>query len=428
MDNTMTKTKGQMYHWVIVLGCMFLFAAQGALVQNAQQAFALDITNEFGITITQFNFMITIMNLVAVGSHIVYSIILGKQINHRAMMLVCAIGVSVGMFCYSFATNITMFYVLGAIVSLLTGGIGANLTTIITTRWFQDKRGLALGLVSTGSSIGAALIVPIMTVVSSATSWQMGYRILALIIFLGSVPFILFVLRMTPQEKDRLPYLDKKTKEAQTAAPVDMSAMLKMGVPRARSLKSVTFWAQALAVAFLGIVFLGVSFNTIPYLNSIGFTPEEGALVVSVTALSGMAAKVIMGYIVDKLTPVSMALVFGVFGVVGIGCFFLTSSIPALVWVGAIGAGFYGAQGSVSVGVLLPKYFGLAGFPSLMPLTMMAIQLGFATGPSVTSIISDNFGYSAAWLALLVIVILSTVAGILAFNASKKLEMVDMSV
>ena len=66
-------------------------------------------------------------------------------------------------------------------------------------RDFQDKLGLALGIVSSGVGVGMLLVVPLTQLLIDAYGWRTAFRVLAAICVLWIVPSSLFLLRLPPR-------------------------------------------------------------------------------------------------------------------------------------------------------------------------------------------------------------------------------------
>jgi len=79
-------------------------------------------------------------------------------------------------------------------------------------RDFQDKLGLALGIVSSGVGLGMLLVVPLAQLLIDAYGWRTAFRVLAVICVVWIVPSSLFMLRRA--EKSRGQTLVKKTKKS----------------------------------------------------------------------------------------------------------------------------------------------------------------------------------------------------------------------
>lgn len=92
---------------------------------------------------------------------------LGPKWGPRTVMGVGGIMVALGWILDGYATSLTTLYIGGAITGF---GAGAVYTTAVgnATKWFRDRRGLAVGLTAAGFGAGAALtVIPIRMMLAS---------------------------------------------------------------------------------------------------------------------------------------------------------------------------------------------------------------------------------------------------------------------
>ena len=81
-----------------------------------------------------------------------------------------------------------VYLVYGLVMPLGLAAASPVLSTAIVGRWFQEKRGLAMSIATSGSAFGQLLIVPIATWIMVFSDWEMTYRIQAIAILAVSVP------------------------------------------------------------------------------------------------------------------------------------------------------------------------------------------------------------------------------------------------
>ena len=120
----------------------------------------------------------------------------------------------IGFFCYSFAKQIWVFYLIAIIVAI---GISC-LTTIpiatTLTHWFKDKKGLALGISTAGAGTGSFIWMQIVSRLLLNKGYTFTYAILGIIILVVCLPLSIFVISMpadTPIEtkkKETFSYKD----------------------------------------------------------------------------------------------------------------------------------------------------------------------------------------------------------------------------
>lgn len=150
------------YGWWIVLGASVVLAVMGPASVAVANLFQLPVTEEFGISNSQF----AISNSLVLGVGIFLSPFISKKLATGNFRLIYSIAVIVYAFAYmgfGLAPNIYVFYLLSLLV-----GFGYTTTTIIPismlmNNWFVKKRGLALSLALSGLGIGGVIFSQILT-------------------------------------------------------------------------------------------------------------------------------------------------------------------------------------------------------------------------------------------------------------------------
>ena len=82
-------------------------------------------------------------------------------------------------------------------------------------RWFDRRRGLALGIALAGVGLGAALIPPLAQAVITNYGWREAYLAIGGVVLLISLPLIIVFLRDSPEQMGLHP--DGDTAEAHAA-------------------------------------------------------------------------------------------------------------------------------------------------------------------------------------------------------------------
>ncbi len=88
----------------------------------------------------------------------------------------------------------------GGITAVGVGSTGWVANTTIIQRWFKAKRGLAIGIISSGIGIGILICVPSVQHLIGRVGWRTAYRIMATFIPLIVAPMAIAFLKNPPQE------------------------------------------------------------------------------------------------------------------------------------------------------------------------------------------------------------------------------------
>ncbi len=214
--------------------------------------------------------------------------------------------------------------------------IGVLPSAALISRWFRRRRGLALGLSVTGSSIGGALVPPLMTWMFMAWGWRTALLVSGAFCLLF-VPVLWAVLRNFPADIGLEPEPDDPD-PARSVSAVDQREWTIREM-----LQTPSFWWQTLISASLLAVTLGTLANLSLHAKDLGITGQKTALLYSVIAFCSFLGKIVMGHLIDRIgvrrsgTLTASLLALGMLLLLGL------NQYPGLVLASAvIGLGFGG--------------------------------------------------------------------------------------
>ena len=94
--------------------------------------------------------------------------------------------------------NLAHLYIIFAVMSVgLTLGTGSSLTKVVSA-WFHTNRGLTLGLITGGGSIGAIILVPAASTFLVLFDWQEAYIFLGVLLLAVILPAGLLLIKNRP--------------------------------------------------------------------------------------------------------------------------------------------------------------------------------------------------------------------------------------
>ncbi|MEM6378427.1 MAG: MFS transporter [Bacteroidota bacterium] len=167
-------------------------------------------------------------------------------------------------------------------------GQGLMSHTSISTmaRAFEADRGKAIGIATTGHSLGEAILPLLISIIIVQMGWRLAFRLEALIIVLIVIPVIFLLLRN--QERDLLyPNVIQAKDQKKAQNPLLL-------------FKEKSFWMIAPAVFILGFLNTAVFFFQIKFGTSRTWSPEWMAVSLAIFALVGATSMVVAGPLVDR--------------------------------------------------------------------------------------------------------------------------------
>ena len=294
------------------------------------------------------------------------------RIAPRKVILPCIIVFACGIASLSLLRgNIAQFYGTYLLLGIVGNGTAQLAYSRAVLTWFEQRRGLALAIVLTGSGTGSILLPIIAHQVMAAHGWRASYLVLGAIALLG-FPLTALLVRNRPASS---------IAARQTETPVHIGGVLR----------SYIFWLIALPVMLGAFSMNAVIAHLSALLTDHSIGASGAVLALSMLGVSGIVGRLITGYLLDRLFApfVSLAvLLISGFGIVTIA--FATSTAVGIL--GAFLMGFGAGSEADVVPYLIAKYFGRGRFSTLYGLSWTAYAVGGATGPVMLGHAFDKAG------------------------------------
>jgi MFS family permease len=186
------------FGWVIV-GVCFITLALVFGIWYAFSVFFVALLKEFGwsrsVGAGAFSFFIIVSSLISpFAGSMVYSI------GPKKVIIIGSLILGVGLALCSLVQNWWQFYLFFSVITAV--GLGAagwvpNIT--IVQSWFKEKRGLAMGIISSGIGIGILVCVPSVQYLITRVGWRMTYRIMAIFIPVIVISMAIAFLKRPPK-------------------------------------------------------------------------------------------------------------------------------------------------------------------------------------------------------------------------------------
>lgn len=384
------------YGWNIVFAGMATQAITLGIVIYSFTFWIAHWAEDFGVSRTQ---VMTVFLAVQVGSAL-FSPIAGRALDKfpvRYLILIAAASLAGGLALSAFATSfwqIVAIYCLLMVVGMVWAGVMPAATLV--ARWFDRRRGMAMGICTIGTSLGGFLLPPLVTFLQQEYGWRDANQILAALalVIIGLAALIVF----DSPEKAGVAHEGKAdVSQNGTVAQASREWTTK------DALNSRIFWAIGISFLLLSFSTNAVMQNLAPIGGDAGIEPTTLSWYVSTLALVMIFAKLGIGYLADRidyriLLGMTLTLVASAVAILAV---FGISEITLLAAVIALGVGMGGLL--PMLGVIVANIFGLASFGRMQGLLILVMLPG-SLGPVGAASIYDSTGsYQLAWIILLVL-------------------------
>ena len=290
---------------------------------------------------------------------------------------------------------------------LLAIGTSAIYVTVMSTvlRWFEKKRGLALGIASIGAGMGPLVVAPFATYLISAFDWRTAFTILGVIVLAVVIPFSR-LLRRDPQEIGVLP--DGAEFSASTALNQKTAVSADYLSPW-QAFRTRSFWVVVSIFFLYAVTIFIILTHLVPHVTDLGFSAVEAATVLSVAGGATLVGRVLLGVASDRLGRKTAAMLCTIMHAGGLlwllwaqemWMFYLYALVFGLAWGGMAPA----------TAAIIGETFGLGRMGAILGILDAGFNIGAAVGPVIGGVIFDLKGdYSPSFLLGVGLMLVTTV-------------------
>jgi len=353
--------------WIVFGATLSMLVAQGPVILYTLGLFIKPLNQEFGwdrASISAAGGVAAIFSAITIP--FVGSLIDRWGVRTVLLPIVVLCASSVALIALT-PKSVVVFMLLFAITGVLGSGQGPLGYAKCVSAWFDDRRGLALGVTMSGIGLGAALVPQYTQFLIGNFGWRSAYFGLGLLTLMIAFPAVLLFIREPIKAKTATGGV-----HAQSAASdrlPDLEVREALGGRR--------FWLIACALLLVSTVTQGLVVHTVPLLTDKGYSPEAAATLMIVVGLSTMAGRLFSGYLVDRIFAPFVAAFFFLLPCLGI--YLLDSTISPIV--GIISLGLASGTEIDMIGFLTSRYFGMKRFGQLYGYLFASFVVGSAVGP-----------------------------------------------
>ena len=290
--------------------------------------------------------------------------------------------------------SLWQFYLTYSLLLAVGTGAPVPLLSSVVSRWFDRKRGLALGISTSASGLGIVAIAPLAAYLISSLGWRTAYVCLAVVIWLG-VMSLSPLLRRDPEEMGLLP---DGAERRERLVPEDRDEKPLTPTPSLSSVfRTGNFWLILGTWTLWGGCVSLIATHLIPYITDTGISAVGASTVLSLASGLQIISQLGVGRISDTIgrkIPGVVCALSGAFGLIWLSC-------VGELWAFYLFAVIFGfASGGVFLVtmVLVSDTFRHRNIGVIMGLLNVGWTTGNAVGAALGGIIFDITGsYIAAF-------------------------------
>jgi MFS family permease len=286
----------------------------------------------------------------------------------------------------------------GVLVGLGTGTTATVLGATVVNRWFHERRGVVMGVLTAATATGQLIFLPILAQLVQRKGWQAVPTTVAVVIACV-IPLVLFFVRDRPSDLGLRPYgapVGSAEPPRSTRSPlVHAFAVLKKGS------RSRDFWLLFASFFVCGATTNGlVGTHLVPACMDHGIPEVRAAGLLAMMGVFDLVGTTASGWLSDRRD--SRWLLFWYYGLRGLSLLFLPYAFQLSQGALAVFAIFYGLDWIATVPPtmkLTTDVFGRQDAPVAFGWIFAGHQIGASFGALGAGIIRTSTAtYTLAWL------------------------------
>ncbi len=327
------------YAWIVAGVTFFtLLAAAGA--RATPGVILLPFGNEFQWSRATVSSIVSI-NIFLYGLIGPFAAALYQRFGLRRTMVAAMLLLALGYGLSTMATAYWHFVVLwGFVVGAGSGMAATVLGAAVANRWFTEKRGLVMGLLTASTATGQLVFLPMLaSAVTASDSWRAAPWIVAGATLLA-VPFIWWLMRDNPWDVGQRPYGESGAPEV--AAPVVTGNPARRAVTTLfEAMRVRDFWLLAGSFFVCGASTNGlIGTHMVAAAFDCGIPEVRAASLLAAMGLFDLVGTMASGWLSDRYN--CRYLLFAYYGLRGLSLLFLPSALMGPAVGLGIFALFYG--------------------------------------------------------------------------------------
>ena len=363
------------YGWVVV-ACVTTALTFTAGARLLPGVILKTVTDQHGWSRSDFMLAITI-NMVVLSIFQPFTGWFADRFGSKAILVTGVVLLGLATIPLSFATELWQFYVyygiFGAIALAMVSPV--NITALVTG-WFDEGRGRALAIATSGSAFGQLFIVPAATWFLTMTTWPELYRMISVVLLAVMTPMCLLFIRTRASTVHK------------TAAAVKAD---EPHVGLREALNASSFWLLAFGFFTCGFTMAFASTNFLAYADDMGMSTTAAADIVAVTAIFSIAGSFALGAAADRWPRhYVLSLVYALRGF----SFVLLWLLPVgnLLYIYAIVLGISWTATTPLTAAISADIYGRARIGVIFGTMFSFMNLGSGAGSFLDGLVYDTFG------------------------------------
>jgi MFS family permease len=291
---------------------------------------------------------------------------------------------------------------------------------VLVAKWFEARRGRAMGYVYLGLGLGGVVSPLLSNYLIRNFGWRHALEIVGLLIMVILIPVGLLITRSAPADLGLLP--DGAANEARSAVVTDSRKLAARQGDVQAAIRTKNFWlilaGSTLVVGAIGAVIQ----HFILFLKDQGYSANQASRFFTALLVASLGGRVLVGYLADRFRKKNIMAFF--YASLSAAILLLAfSHNPNAIWIFVMLFGFSMGADYMLIPLVTAECFGTASLGKLLALIIMGYSLGQWGAPWLAGRIFDaRHSYELAWNIIAVAGLLGSAAILAVSPSSKKIS------
>jgi len=380
--------------WIVVAAFLNLFFAVGIIFYGFP-VFYPALADSLGFTRAQLTQGFLLGFLIA---GLPFGLVAGTVIDRIGARWVILTGVGlIGMSLMLMGSMTKLWHyellcVMEVLGYVLAGPIGNQ---VLVARWFQARRGRAMGYAYLGLGLGGVASPLLCNALIRNFGWRHALEFIGLLIVVVLVPVGIFVTRSDPADLGLAP---DGASGGDGSLPITAGRNTTLpSIDVQSAVRTTNFWLLlAGSTAVIGAVGAVIQ-HFILFLKDAGYSGGAPSRFFTALLVASLGGRVLVGYVADRFRKTHVMGLF--YGTVGLSiCLLNFVHYPAAIWAFAAVFGFSMGADYMLIPLVTAECFGTQSLGKLLAIIIMGYSLGQWGAPWIAGRIFDaRHSYELAW-------------------------------
>jgi len=298
MMKSFFKNKDRLFYgWVQVIAS-FIINLIAFGTRHSFGVFFKSLTSEFGLTRVETSSVYSAYMIFTC----VFAIVSGwaaDKFSPRMLISLMGLLTGISLILTSQAQSLwQLFVVYSLLLAMGTAGVFVVSTSIII-RWFDRKRGVAIGITTSGVGFGLFIMAPFAAYLIANVGWRISYIVMGVMAWLFIIPMAL-LLRKEPREMGLLPNgVESNEGSIGESNGVERNDR-PTGFSLSHALQTRNFWYLGFSWLLSPLCIYMVLTHLVPHGTDMGIPAMKAATILSLIGAMNIPGRLLMGKISDS--------------------------------------------------------------------------------------------------------------------------------